>query len=69
MLIELSSYKLVQFLKDYVNPQGVEAPIEICLHTARTWLNKLGYEYKDLRKNVFIDGHKRPDVVEDSANF
>ena len=69
MFIELRSYKLVQFLKDYVNPQGGEAPIEIRSRTARTWLNKLGYEYKDVRKDVFIDGHERPDVVEDRAKF
>lgn len=69
MFIELSSHKLVQFLKDYVNPQAVEVPIEIRSRTARTWLNKLGYEYKDVRKDVLIDGHERPDVVEDRANF
>ena len=65
----MSSYKLVQFLKDYVNSEEVEVPIEICSRTARTWLNKLGYEYKDVRKDVFIDGHERPDMVEDRANF
>lgn len=69
MFIELSSHKLVQFLKDYVNPQAVEVPTEIRSRTARTWLNKLGYEYKDVRKDVLIDGHERPDVVEDRANF
>lgn len=47
----------------------MEVLIEICSHTARTWLNKLGYKYKDVRKDVFIDGHERPDVVENRVNF
>lgn len=25
--------------------------------------------YKDVRKDVFVDGHERPDVVENRANF
>ena len=37
--------------------------------TARNWLRKLGYEYKDVRKDVFVDGHERSDVVEDRKNF
>ena len=37
--------------------------------TARTWLRKLGFVYKEVRKDVFIDGHERPDVVEDRNRF
>lgn len=66
----MSSYKLVQFLKnDYINPEGVHIPIVIRSRTAQTWLNKLGYVYKNVRKDVFIDGHERPDVVEDRNKF
>ena len=65
----MSSYKLVRFLKNYVSPQGVETPIIIRSRTAQTWLRKLGYVYKDVRKDVFVDGHERSDVVEDRANF
>ena len=65
----MSSYKLVQFLKTYVNPQGEEISITIRLRTARRWLGQLGYEYKDVHKDVFIDGHERSDVVEDCKNF
>ena len=68
-IIELSFYKLVQFLKTYVNSQGVEILISICSHTVWRWLYKLGYEYKDVRKDVFVDGHERSDVVEDRINF
>ena len=64
-MVGLSSYKLVQFLKEYVNPKGIETPIVICSCTARTWLRKLGFLYKKVHKDVFIDGHERTDMVED----
>lgn len=41
----------------------------IHLRTARKWLCKLGYKYKDIHKDVFIDEHERPDVVEDCEVF
>lgn len=28
-----------------------------------------GYGYKDMRKDIFVDGHERSDVVEDRKNF
>ena len=37
--------------------------------TARKWLNRLGYKYRHIGKNVFIDGHERPDVIEDRRDF
>lgn len=37
--------------------------------TARKWLNRLGYKYRHVGKNVFIDGHERPDVIEDRRHF
>ena len=36
----------------------------ICSITARKWLNRLGYKWKDVQKVVFFDGHEREDVVE-----
>ena len=56
-------------MKTYVNPQGEEIPITIRSRTARRWLGRLGYEYKDVRKDIFIDGHERSDVVEDRKKF
>ena len=49
--------------------RGVETPIIICSRTARRWLGKLGYEYKNVCKDIFVDGHKRADIVEDCKNF
>lgn len=31
--------------------------------SARRWLAKLGYELKEVKKGVYVDGHEREDVV------
>jgi len=31
--------------------------------TAQRWLAKLGYELKEVKKGVYVDGHEREDVV------
>lgn len=56
-------------MKTYVNPQKIETLITIRLWSARTWLRKLGYVYKDVGKDMFIDKHEQSDVVEDCLNF
>lgn len=38
-------------------------------YTACIWLNKLEYQYTDIKKGVFLNGHERPDVVEYRAQF
>lgn len=48
----------MQHLKEYVNPESVPISIEIKSYTARNWLHKLDFEYKDVKKDVFIDGHE-----------
>lgn len=65
----MSSYKLVQFLKNYINLEGVEVPIEIYLCTTQSVLNKLDYKYKDICKNIFIDKQEQHDMIENYANF
>jgi hypothetical protein len=37
--------------------------------TARRWLNRLGYNWQDVKKGVFLDGHERDDVVEYRQRF
>ena len=37
--------------------------------TAISWLRKLGYTCKDVKKGVYHDGHERPDVVEARTKF
>ena len=41
-----------------------EKKATICERTAINWLCKLGYQCKDVRKGICIDGHERPDVIE-----
>ena len=38
--------------------------VSLKARTAREWLNRLGYRWKDIKKGVFVDGHERADVVE-----
>ena len=33
--------------------------------TACNWLHALGFQYKDIKKNIYHDGHERADVVRD----
>lgn len=56
-------------MKDYVNPQGIKTPIVICSCTARLWLNKLGYVYKKIQKDIFVDKHKWLNVIENCQKF
>ena len=37
--------------------------------TAHIWLNKLGYQYTDIKKEVFLDGHEQTNVIEYQAQF
>lgn len=46
-----------------------ESKATICERTAINWLRKLGYQCKDVRKGIYIDGHERPDVIETRTKF
>ena len=41
----------------------------ICEHTAIHWLKKLGYECKDVKKGIYVDGHERQDVIQYQEKF
>ncbi len=41
----------------------------ICSRNFQKWFCKLGYEYKDIRKQMIIDEHAPIDVVKDSKVF
>lgn len=56
-------------MRDYINPEGIQTPIEIKSRTVRNWLHRLGFEYKNIKKNVFVDRHERPDVLKDRQKF
>lgn len=42
----------------------IERGMGIRSRTARKWLNRLGYKWKDVQKGFFFDGYEREDVVE-----
>lgn len=65
----LISYKLVQFLKTYINLQEKEISIIICLFPIQKSLGWLGYEYKDILKDVLIHKHEQSNVVKYYKNF
>lgn len=37
--------------------------MSITASTAIHWLKKLSFEWKEVRKGVYIDGHEKPEVV------
>jgi len=41
----------------------------VCETTARNWMLSIGYKFGAWRKDVFIDGHERADVVEQRKAF
>ena len=91
--IGLTSYKLSQFVCDYIyehradirdlydSADAIQDVINssrenpktkhrvITSRTARNWLKKLGYSWKDITKDVFVDGHERDDVVRYRKDF
>ncbi|CAG8769406.1 27475_t:CDS:2, partial [Racocetra persica] len=42
---------------------GFASPPTISLNTAKNYLKELEYVYKRVKKGIYIDGHKREDVV------
>lgn len=56
-------------MKKYINLESIPNAIEIKSHITHNWLHKLDFQYKDVKKDVFIDGYKRPDHVQDCKNF
>ena len=52
-----------------LSDDSVDCRIGICSRTARRWLNRLGYKWKEVQKGVFFDGHEREDVVEYRETF
>lgn len=50
-------------------PGLIRGKAAICSRTARRWLHRLGFSWKEIKKGIFIDGHERPDVVEYRKEF
>jgi len=48
---------------------GIERKKMISDNTARAWLKHFGWEFRVERKDVYYDGHERPDVIEYRQDF
>lgn len=78
---KLTSRSLARFVGEYLKSRTIENALQRQLDTvgyardsitdrsARRWLNRLGFEWKDVRKNIYIDGHDRPEVLEYRKEF
>ena len=43
--------------------------VKICQETARLWLHKMSFSYRQFSKIVCFDGHERKDVVPCRTGF
>ena len=50
-------------IQDAEDPVRYRKKSGIRSRTARKWLNKLGYNWQEVKKGVFIDRHEQVDVV------
>lgn len=48
---------------------GPGFPHSVSVQTARMWMHELGFSVIDKKKGIYIDRHKRPDVVEYRKKF
>jgi len=69
MLGSITPLTLCQHVNDVLLPAlGIQG--SIVESTARRWLKfKLGYQCKEARHGIYIDGHERPDVIEERKTF
>jgi len=56
-------------VNDVILP-ALEIEAKISKTTAKRWLKlRLGYECKEAKKGIYIDGHERPDVIKEREAF
>ena len=60
----VETFEEVQREEMEMREKNVTTQVSIQARTAREWLNRLGYRWKNVSKGVYIDGHERKDVVE-----
>jgi hypothetical protein len=60
---------LCQHINDVILP-ALDIKATISESTAQRWLRfKLGYECKESKKGIYIDGHEHPDVIKERSEF
>ena len=55
--------------KKYFQVWGLKEKKTISENTARAWLKHFGWEFRVGRKDVYYDGHERPDVIKYRKHF
>src|SRR6202789_1755148 len=69
VLGSLTPHTLCQHVNDMLLP-ALEIQGTISKTTAQRWLRfRLGYQCKEARRGIYIDGHERPDVVKKRKEF
>ena len=57
---------MIEVLRDVESSESPSSALpkstRIRARTARRWLKKMGFFYKDVKKGVYVDGHEREDV-------
>ena len=56
-------------LADFVRWVKENWDVEVCEETARLWLHRMGFSYRQFSKGVYFDGHERDDVVEHRKEY
>jgi hypothetical protein len=59
----ITPFLLCHHINKVILALALTGKTSISEHTAIQWLKKLGYTCKDIRKGMYHDGHKQPDVV------
>lgn len=49
--------------------ENLDQRAEICSKTIQKWLNRLGYKWKEVQKDAFLDKHEEKDMVEYKKTF
>src|SRR6266496_4282567 len=66
--VTVSGFKT--YIEQEVFPSmGIERKKTISENTARAWLKHFGWEFRVGKKDVYYDGHERPDVIEYRKHF
>ena len=66
--VTVSGFKA--YIEQEVFPSiGIERKKTISDNTARAWLKHFGWEFRIEKKDVYYDGHERPDVIEYRQEF
>lgn len=56
-------------MKKYVNLENIPNFIDIKSYITCNWPYKIGFKYKNLKKEILIDNYERLNIIKDCENF